>query len=84
MSEITDRLATALTDRYTVERVLGAGGMASIRDSSRNSADVTEVTLGEQVTTNRKLPITDQHSQTTVRSSKQAPMIGKTLSSAHA
>ena len=30
MSEITERLTTALADRYTVERELGAGGMATV------------------------------------------------------
>ncbi len=29
MSEITSRLSTALADRYTIERELGAGGMAT-------------------------------------------------------
>ena len=30
MTEIIDRLTTALTDRYTIERELGAGGMATV------------------------------------------------------
>ena len=29
MSEITSRLTAALADRYTIERQLGEGGMAS-------------------------------------------------------
>ena len=30
MSEITERLTTALSDRYTIERELGQGGMATV------------------------------------------------------
>ncbi len=30
MTEITARLSTALADRYTIERELGAGGMATV------------------------------------------------------
>ncbi len=30
MTEITPRLATALAGRYTIERELGAGGMATV------------------------------------------------------
>ncbi len=30
MSEINSRLSTALADRYTIERELGAGGMATV------------------------------------------------------
>ncbi len=30
MSEITARLATALADRYAIERELGSGGMATV------------------------------------------------------
>ena len=30
MSEITERLKAALSDRYTIERELGAGGMATV------------------------------------------------------
>ena len=30
MSDILDRLTSALSDRYTIERELGAGGMATV------------------------------------------------------
>ncbi len=30
MTDITSRLSTALADRYTIERELGAGGMATV------------------------------------------------------
>ena len=30
MADITSRLSTALADRYTIERELGAGGMATV------------------------------------------------------
>ena len=30
MADILDRLRTALQDRYTIERELGAGGMATV------------------------------------------------------
>ena len=30
MSEITERLTTALSDRYTIEREIGHGGMATV------------------------------------------------------
>ena len=30
MTEITERLSTALADRYKIERELGAGGMATV------------------------------------------------------
>ena len=30
MSDAIDRLKTALSDRYTIERELGAGGMATV------------------------------------------------------
>ncbi len=30
MTEITDRLSTALADRYRIERHLGEGGMATV------------------------------------------------------
>ena len=30
MPEITARLSTALADRYTIEREIGAGGMATV------------------------------------------------------
>ncbi len=30
MSEATSRLAAALTDRYSIEQELGAGGMATV------------------------------------------------------
>ncbi len=30
MTEITERLSTALADRYKIERHLGAGGMATV------------------------------------------------------
>ena len=30
MQEITDRLSTALADRYTIENELGTGGMATV------------------------------------------------------
>jgi serine/threonine-protein kinase len=30
MSELTERLTTALADRYRIERALGAGGMATV------------------------------------------------------
>ena len=30
MSDVPDRLATALADRYRIERELGAGGMATV------------------------------------------------------
>ena len=30
MKEVQDRLATALADRYRIERELGAGGMATV------------------------------------------------------
>ncbi len=30
MSDVPDRLATALADRYRVERELGQGGMATV------------------------------------------------------
>lgn len=33
MSEITERLSTALADRYRIERHLGEGGMATTRPS---------------------------------------------------
>jgi hypothetical protein len=30
MTEASDQLKTALSDRYTIERELGAGGMATV------------------------------------------------------
>ncbi len=30
MTEITERLSTALADRYVIEREIGAGGMATV------------------------------------------------------
>ncbi len=30
MTEITERLSTALADRYAIEREIGAGGMATV------------------------------------------------------
>jgi len=30
MSDVSSRLATALADRYRIERELGAGGMATV------------------------------------------------------
>ena len=30
MSDVLDRLKTALADRYTIEREIGAGGMATV------------------------------------------------------
>lgn len=32
------RLSSAIADRYTIERELGAGGMTGVRDSSHDSA----------------------------------------------
>jgi len=40
-----NRLATALADRYRIERELGQGGMATLSAAeSRGSADVAEAT----------------------------------------
>ena len=47
MSAFSDRLTAALSDRYRVERELGAGGMEREHAAkSRGSADVAEATSG--------------------------------------
>ena len=45
MAEPLDRLSNALSDRYTLERELGQGGMATVLAAeSRGSAGVAEAT----------------------------------------
>jgi hypothetical protein len=46
MPDVLERLITGLTDRYRMELEFAGGGMAGGRDSSRGSADVTEVASG--------------------------------------
>lgn len=61
MSDIRACLAATLADRYRIERELGQGGMASIRYSSCDSADVTRVTSGERFAiADRRSPIANR------------------------